>query len=66
MTIQQHKHCVVCEKAIPADERFCSDRCEQLFEERRRKAKRTQLLFYAVFAIIFGYFMLMILTAKPG
>lgn len=59
MTIQQHKHCPICEKAIPADRKFCSDRCESIYEEKRKKAKRTQLIYFGIFAIIFGWFLIM-------
>ncbi|MGC1120498.1 MAG: DUF2116 family Zn-ribbon domain-containing protein [Candidatus Methanofastidiosia archaeon] len=62
MAIQQHKHCIICEKAIPADEKFCSDRCEGLYEERRKKARRTQWLFYGSFAVIIGWFLIMAFT----
>lgn len=59
MAIQKHKHCLVCDKAIPADQKFCSERCEDIYEERKKKARRTQLLFYAIFAVIIGWFLLM-------
>jgi predicted nucleic acid-binding Zn ribbon protein len=59
MAIQQHKHCPICEKAIPADRKFCSDRCEEIYEGKRKKAKRTQLLYFGAFAIIFGWFLIM-------
>jgi predicted nucleic acid-binding Zn ribbon protein len=58
MAIQQHKHCHVCEKAIPADQKFCSERCENIYEERTKRAKRTQWMFYAIFAIIIGWFLI--------
>ncbi|KYK36534.1 MAG: DUF2116 family Zn-ribbon domain-containing protein [Theionarchaea archaeon] len=66
MAIQQHKHCLVCEKAIPADQKFCSDRCEDIFEGRRKKARRTQILFYGIFAVIFGWFLIMAFLGPGG
>jgi predicted nucleic acid-binding Zn ribbon protein len=66
MAIQQHKHCLICEKAIPADKRFCSDRCEEIYEQRRKKARRTQWIFYGGFAIIFGWFIIMVLMGGGG
>ncbi|MFQ6088038.1 MAG: DUF2116 family Zn-ribbon domain-containing protein [Candidatus Methanofastidiosia archaeon] len=40
MTIQQHKHCVMCDKAIAPDRRVCSPRCERMYADRLKKAKR--------------------------
>ncbi len=65
MTIQQHKHCLVCEKAIPTDKRFCSERCETIHEERRKRARRRmQWIFYGGFAIIFGWFIIMAFAGR--
>ncbi|KYK29987.1 MAG: DUF2116 family Zn-ribbon domain-containing protein [Theionarchaea archaeon] len=66
MAIQQHKHCPVCEKAIPADKKFCSDRCESVYEDRRKRAKRSQWMFYGFMAIVIGWFLIIILTAPKG
>ncbi|MBU7017965.1 MAG: DUF2116 family Zn-ribbon domain-containing protein [Theionarchaea archaeon] len=66
MTIQQHKHCLICEKAIPSDKRFCSDRCESMYEDRRKKAKRTQWMFYGSLAILLGWFIILFLGQGGG
>ena len=37
--IPQHVHCNMCWKAIPTDEKFCSDECKQKYQAIRRKGR---------------------------
>jgi len=53
--IVQHKHCQICGKAIPLKEKFCSEECEQKFNEIVKKRK---ILIY----ILYGAVVLMILA----
>ncbi|HML04636.1 MAG TPA: DUF2116 family Zn-ribbon domain-containing protein [Methanobacterium sp.] len=59
--VDQHKHCPMCGKPIPLDERFCSPKCEQTFTERQRKVAKTRKIIYialAAFIIIYLVFTL--------
>lgn len=47
-----HKHCPVCGISIPAEERFCSPKCEQTYTERARKVAKTRRIFYLILAVI--------------
>jgi predicted nucleic acid-binding Zn ribbon protein len=38
--LPDHTHCLVCDAAVPADQRFCSERCESEFEKASKKSKR--------------------------
>ena len=49
--IPQHVHCNMCWKAIPVDEKFCSDECKQRYQAMRKKGR------------ILWYFMLVLIAA---
>lgn len=48
--IPPHGHCVVCGKAVPEGEKFCSDECEASFKKMQR-AKIMQMVY--MFLLIF-------------
>ena len=58
MDIPQHKHCVVCGKAIPLGEEFCSDTCRDRYQAEMKKRRFLMNLFYAM--ILFFIFMMVI------
>jgi len=49
--IPPHVHCNLCWKAIPSDEKFCSDECKQKFTTMRKKGK---LLWYFLLVLAAG------------
>ena len=50
--LPDHSHCVTCDAAIPADEKFCSERCEGEFNEASRKSRRRNNLFIVVVIVV--------------
>ncbi len=56
--MDQHKHCPVCGKPIPMDERFCSPKCEQMVSERQHKVMRTRKIMYIAFAALIIIYLL--------
>lgn len=61
MTIQQHKHCLICDKAIPPDKRFCSERCEEQFNAKVKKNKRWSNIYTAFYIIFVAFIVYMLL-----
>jgi predicted nucleic acid-binding Zn ribbon protein len=55
MAIQQHKHCVICDKAIPPDKKVCSERCEEQLNAKLKKNKRWSSLYTAFYIIFIGF-----------
>ena len=51
--IPQHRHCRDCEKAIPADQEYCSKECEEHRSSAVRAKKRQLQIFYVVMIVIF-------------
>ncbi|MGB9979998.1 DUF2116 family Zn-ribbon domain-containing protein [Methanobacterium sp.] len=47
-----HKHCPGCGISIPAEEKFCSPKCENKYLERARKVAKTRRIFYLILAVI--------------
>ncbi|MCL7396341.1 MAG: DUF2116 family Zn-ribbon domain-containing protein [Thaumarchaeota archaeon] len=47
-----HRHCRICARAIPPGEEFCSDKCRQVFEDYKRREKRSRYIFYIVYGIL--------------
>ena len=63
MTIAQHKHCLVCDKAISADKKFCSDRCQKAYEERLRRTKRYNRITTILIIVMIGTIVAFYLSA---
>ena len=61
-----HKHCPVCGISIPAEERFCSPKCENVYLERARKVAKTRRMFYLIFAVIIIVYILFVFRGKLG
>lgn len=49
-TIPQHQHCMICGKAIPADEEVCSESCDEELDSTRRKRRIMQYILYGAVA----------------
>jgi len=52
--IVDHRHCVICGKAIPPDEQTCSPDCKEKLElsrEKEKKSRRMMLIIYVVMIV---------------
>ena len=56
--IPQHKHCMICHKAIPAKEDLCSEECKEKYEQLDRKRRNYMYIMYGLFAMIIVMVML--------
>ncbi|HID71574.1 MAG TPA: DUF2116 family Zn-ribbon domain-containing protein [Thermoplasmata archaeon] len=56
--IPQHKHCLICGRAVQVDEEFCGEECKNLYDQRMAKRKQT-LYFYLAGFILVVLFMFM-------
>jgi len=60
-TIPPHKHCIICGKAIPPDQQFCSSKCEETYNRYQRKMMIERRIFYGMLVIaMFIFFILLI------
>ena len=50
--IPQHKHCLICNKAIPAKQELCSDECEEKYNALKAKQKNWMYVMYAMIFIL--------------
>ncbi|MCD6512229.1 MAG: DUF2116 family Zn-ribbon domain-containing protein [Thermoplasmata archaeon] len=50
--IPQHSHCIICGKAIPYGEKFCSEKCKKEYENMVKKRKIYIYLMYLALAIL--------------
>lgn len=50
--IPQHKHCMICNKAIPAKTRICSDECQEEYDKLDKKRKNYMYIMYGLFFVI--------------
>jgi predicted nucleic acid-binding Zn ribbon protein len=46
--LPDHTHCLVCDAAVPVDQRFCSESCESSFEEASKKSRRRNNLYIVI------------------
>ena len=49
--LMQHKHCIVCLKAITLARDYCSDTCKEVHTTKIKKQKRMLYIMYAVMGI---------------
>ncbi|MBM4241834.1 MAG: DUF2116 family Zn-ribbon domain-containing protein [Euryarchaeota archaeon] len=61
---ESHKHCPICGTPMPLDERFCSQKCENIFLENQRRVQRSKRIFYIILAIFVVVCILIILRGK--
>ncbi|KAA0006903.1 MAG: DUF2116 family Zn-ribbon domain-containing protein [Thermoplasmata archaeon] len=50
--IPPHNHCIICGKAIPAGEKFCSEKCKQEYERMVKRRKLYVYLMYLALALL--------------
>jgi predicted nucleic acid-binding Zn ribbon protein len=50
--LPDHTHCAVCDAAVPLDQKFCSESCENEFKEAAKKSRRRNNLFIVVVIIL--------------
>ncbi len=50
---EDHRHCVVCGKAIEQDKYFCSLSCEDIFKKQRKRMARSRLIMMLIFVALF-------------
>ena len=48
----QHKHCMICGKAIPLDEEYCSPECKGVMQTKVKKRRTTWYLYLLLFAAL--------------
>ncbi|MFP4002092.1 MAG: DUF2116 family Zn-ribbon domain-containing protein [Thermoplasmata archaeon] len=49
--MEQHKHCKICQKPVPLDEDFCSQKCREEYEDLVSSRKKKQYIFYALLVV---------------
>lgn len=69
LSIAQHKHCMVCGKAMEGEGDFCSEQCEQTIASRKKAQRRSTWIMMIVIGIVmllFWVLMPLMLTITPG
>jgi len=51
--IVNHTHCQMCAKAIPAEDRFCSDACKDNHQMMVKKRKKSTYMFLGIMVVLF-------------
>lgn len=60
--IIDHRHCIVCGRAIPPDEQVCSPDCREKLElskEKEKRSRRMMLIIYVVMVVVILIFFLL-------
>lgn len=50
--IPQHRHCLICNKAIPAKQELCSEECETKYNNIKAKQRNWMYIMYAMIFIL--------------
>ena len=50
---EDHRHCIVCGKAIAHDKFFCSPSCEDIFKKQQKRMARSRLIMMGIFIALF-------------
>ena len=51
--IPNHSHCVICTRAVPFEEKTCSEKCQTSLDELNAKRKKSMYMMYALMALAF-------------
>lgn len=62
-TFFQHKHCMVCGKAIPPTDDFCSSECLQKYRSMER---RRNLIFWGFIGLLIFWWLLIVILGKAA
>jgi predicted nucleic acid-binding Zn ribbon protein len=58
----QHRHCRVCEKAIPANEEFCNEECKDKWNQMV-KANKKKFWVTILWMVLFVIFAMLLMSA---
>ena len=50
--IVDHRHCVVCGRAVPPSAEFCSPDCREKFMAAKAKEKRSKIMLIVVYVLM--------------
>ena len=56
--LPQHKHCIICFRAINLDKDYCSGECEMTHSIKVKKQKRMVYMMYGILAVVFVFILL--------
>ena len=62
--VEDHKHCVVCGRAIEPDKFICSPACEEVMKRSQKQATRMRFIMIGMFVTLFV--VLMVLSYVRG
>lgn len=51
LDVAEHKHCEVCGRVIPPDERYCSPKCEEKAAKEKQSMERLRKIWIAMIII---------------
>jgi len=51
--VEDHKHCIVCGKAVEPDRFICSPACESVLMRSRKQAARMRYFMLGMFIVLF-------------
>ena len=51
--VEDHKHCVVCGKAVSVDKLFCSQECEDRLKLQQKRVSRMRLYMMLMMGALF-------------
>ena len=57
--VEDHKHCVVCGRAIEPDKFICSPACEEVMKRSQKQAARTRFIMLGMFVALFAVIIIM-------
>ena len=55
----QHKHCRICNKAVPLDEDVCSEECQSKLEQYIKANKKKNIM--VIFMMMISFFLLFLI-----
>ncbi len=50
--MEQHKHCRICQKPVPLEEDFCSEKCREEYDDLLSSRKKKQYIVYALLVVL--------------
>lgn len=58
LQVPQHSHCVICGKAVQAEEKTCGPECVKALEQHNKKRRLMMLLMYGLigFTVVLLFF----------
>lgn len=62
--IEDHKHCVICGKAVEANKSICSPSCDEILKKQQKQVARSRTIMLVLFIAMIAIMMIVSILSR--